>query len=583
MAPPLTVRTLAGDEVIDLVEFERRVQAGEVSPQSLVSWSVETQGRFVPAAELKVYQAHLEPRRAYFSRAFSVNRFPFLTSALIVAAVAAFVHSAKAAPLDIDDMVRLGGKVGPLVLDVGQLWRLLMANVLHRDAVHIGVNLFVFFNVGGALENTYRLADYVFILVASAVSSMLASLWLSDAVSVGASGIVFGCLGAVMIFGFRFRPHLPTRYRRILGDAAVPTVVGFLIIGLTSAGVDNWAHLGGLFGGMASAALLTPRLLAEPRTRWATALRFVPSALVLGVLAMGEPLAAVWLPSFRVERDDRFGLSVPVPATWRQSANRFGALAFSNGLPGVGRATFAAEAIDVPVFGSEELWARRFMAEQLSIEKLGPPITSIDVPPLQKMTLGGRPAARVEATLSEGAERTRMLAVFVTRGATVFRFVWTWPLDYPRYEGVSTKMLERLKFEEPRQLRNARAVALLFPNRPDAVATLGEALRRDGKSDLGAAALRGAVRSEPGNVPWRVALAEAEFERGDVARGCEEARAVALYDPDPASGFELLAACSLARGDVAEALGKLEQAQKAAPGEPRIESALQMLKRLSQN
>ncbi len=136
-------------------------------------------------------------------------------------------------------MVRSGGKVGPLVKDLGDLWRLLTANVLHRDALHLGLNMFVLFNVGGALENTYRTLDYLWLLVFTCIATMTTSLLLNDAVTIGASGMVFGCLGGVVAFGLKYRSVLPARYRSILGDAAIPSVLGLLLIGIRSPGVDN--------------------------------------------------------------------------------------------------------------------------------------------------------------------------------------------------------------------------------------------------------------------------------------------------------------------------------------------------------
>src|SRR5438105_2892866 len=208
MSQPLTLRTDAGDEHLDLGEFEARVRRGEISPQSLVRLPAITGERFVPACELEVFKALHEPKRAYFARAFSVARFPWLTSALILLNLAIYLYTVRLGPLTLDDMVRYGAKADPMVTDLGELWRLFTANFLHRDALHIGLSMFVLFNVGGALENTYRTLDYLWLLVFSAVVAMTTSLLFADSVTLGASGMLYGCMGGVVVFGLKYRSIL---------------------------------------------------------------------------------------------------------------------------------------------------------------------------------------------------------------------------------------------------------------------------------------------------------------------------------------------------------------------------------------
>ena len=307
MADLMTVRSEAGDEVIDVAEFESRVMSGELSPQTLVCWPVLTGDRFVQACDLSVYQQLHEPKRAYFRRAFSLSRCPWLTSGVILLNIAVFLATAHAGTLSVDDMVLSGGKVSPLVADLGQLYRLLTANLLHRDAIHLGLNLFVFFNVGGVLENTYRTLDYLWLLVVAGVATFATSMLINDSITVGSSGMVFGCLGGLVAFGLKHRSLLPARYRNLLGDAPIPTVGGFLLIGLSSRGVDNGAHIGGLMAGLLTGLFLRPRLLAETRHFWwEPGLRALPSLGLLALVVFGETVVGDLLPRWRVERDETY-------------------------------------------------------------------------------------------------------------------------------------------------------------------------------------------------------------------------------------------------------------------------------------
>lgn len=577
MSEPLTLRTEGGDEQLDLAEFEARVRRGEVSPQSLVRHPAVTGDSFVPAAELAIFQGLHEPRRAYFARAFGLNRFPWMTSALILVNLAVYLLTTRAGPLDIDDMVRTGAKVGPLVTDLGQLWRLFTANFLHRDALHIGLNLFVLFNVGGALENTYRPLDYLWLLVFSGLATMTTSLIFADAVSLGASGMVFGCLGGVVVFGLKYRAILPSRYRKVMAEAAIPTVLGLLAIGLTSAGVDNWAHVGGLFAGMLCALFMQPRLLTRPPAWYSPVLRAAPSLSILLAVAMGEPLFGDGLPWMRVEHSDDFGISVPVPRGWRHGANPLGSLALYNGLPGLGRASFAAEAVQMPEGADADAQAAQFLEDRLVPQVLGPEVFRVTPKGTTEARLADRDAVRVQADIEETTGTTHLVAYFVPRGDIVYQLVFTWPAAYPRYAAVVEQMVAGIRLDEHAALRRARADVLLFPNAPEALGRLGEQLRRDGELFPAVEALKAAVRRQPSLLEARCELAQALLQAGELEAGCDAARGALLYGPEEPRALEVDARCALARGQPKLALERLTEAAAHRPGDARLKAAVQRL------
>lgn len=574
MSQPLTLRTEEGDELIDLDEFEARCKRGEISPQSLVKFPPVTGDTFVQACDLPMFQTLHQPRRAYFSRAFRFSRWPWITTAVIFLNLIVYVWTVNQGPLDLDAMVRFGGKAGPLILDVGEFWRLFTANFLHRNALHIGLNMFVLFNVGGALENAYRPLDYLWLLLISGLATMTASLFLADAVSVGASGMVYGCLGGIVIFGLKYRSILPSRYRRVLGEAAIPIVLIFLWIGWTSVGVDNSAHLGGLLAGLVVAPFLRPRLLAErPRSPWSPALRAIPALGLLMVLLFGDTIFAAHLPPLRTERDDKFGISVPVPEQWRRGANRLGQLAYNNGLPDLGRATFAAEA----VIGSEPADAAaealRFCSEDLQPRGVGEGVLKVTPSQPKPAKIGDRDALLVRADFEESFGTTHLLAYFVPRGDVVYRLVFTYPAAYPAYDHVVEQMVAGMRFDEPESVRQARAAALLFPNAGWAWAQLGESLRRIGEFSSAAEALRVAVKADPNDVPVRAQYALALLQSGQIEEGCNAADDAVVYGPKDARALEIAARCELARGDTAAALLRIHTAREFAPQDPRLKTA----------
>ena len=202
MAATVRIRTEQGEEALDLEELEARISRGEIAPFCPVYFPTPEGTRWVKAEDLELFRALFSPARHTFARRFRLTRIPWLTLGLIAANFAVFLAMRAEGPLDTDAMVRWGAKVLPLVGDLGETWRLFTANFIHRDWVHIGFNAFMIFNVGGALENAYRPLDYLALLLASALGYTLTSLaFAGDAISVGASGIAFGCLGAAVVFG----------------------------------------------------------------------------------------------------------------------------------------------------------------------------------------------------------------------------------------------------------------------------------------------------------------------------------------------------------------------------------------------
>lgn len=575
MAGPVTLRTDAGDEDLDLAEFEARLQQGEISPQCLVRLSAVTGEQFVAACELDLYQRLHKPRSAYFRRRFSVDRFPWLTSGLILLNVAVFLATAENGQLGLDAMVRHGAKVGPLIFDLGEVWRLFTANFLHHDALHIGLNMFVLFNVGGVLENTYRALDYLWLLVFTGIATMTTSLFLNDAITVGASGMVFGCLGGVLAFGLKYRSLLPTWYRTLLGDAAIPTVLGLLLIGITSQGVDNWAHVGGLLAGIATGFLMRPRLLASNQRRWwEPAVRAAPSLAVLTVVFLGEPLFfGQVLPRMRLERSEAFGLTMPVPASWSSGADPLGSVAWFNGLSGAGRASFAAEALEMPEGADVNEAARKFVEERLRPRDLGDDVLSVHADAPEAWRVADRDGLRVRVTIKETGGVRRLVVFFVPRGTLVYQLVAESPQGFPRYAQVAQWMVAGLRFTEPRALRLVRGEALLFPNSPDALARLGLALLEQGEGPAAAEALSAAVRGAPAILPYRVALARAFLVSGEIDRACEASQAALTYGPEDAQALEADARCELARGHPRRALERLGQARLAAPTDERLKDA----------
>ena len=139
----------------------------------------------------------------------------------------------------------------------GEYYRLFTSIFLHAGIVHLLCNMYSLYVIGPQVESFYGKIKYLFIFGFSGISGSLLSTALSgnNAVGVGASGAIFGLLGAILYFGYHYRVYLGN----VLKNQIIPLIILNLIIGFTFSGIDNFAHIGGLIGGVfASMAVGVP-------------------------------------------------------------------------------------------------------------------------------------------------------------------------------------------------------------------------------------------------------------------------------------------------------------------------------------
>ncbi|MBD0292658.1 MAG: rhomboid family intramembrane serine protease [Jiangellaceae bacterium] len=156
------------------------------------------------------------------------------------------------------------------VLD-GELYRMLTAAFLHEQWWHIGMNMYALWVLGSLLEPVLGRWRFAALYLLSAVGGSTASLLASGVVSLGASGGVFGLLGALFVVMRRFGRDV----------SAVLVILGInLVLTFVVRNIDWRAHLGGLVTG----AVLAYAFAHAPRAR-RTAYSLAACVVVLGVIA----------------------------------------------------------------------------------------------------------------------------------------------------------------------------------------------------------------------------------------------------------------------------------------------------------
>ena len=172
---------------------------------------------------------------------------PIITCILIAINILIFVLGVF---LNIhEDLIMAFGDYAPLIKE-GEYYRMITSMFLHVDIIHLGVNMYSLYILGKQAESFFGKAKFLIIYLLSGIgASLLSCLLTNGAVSVGASGAIFGILGALLYFGYNFRVYLGSSMVKDI----IPIIAINLFIGAVTPMIDNWAHVGGLITGILTA------------------------------------------------------------------------------------------------------------------------------------------------------------------------------------------------------------------------------------------------------------------------------------------------------------------------------------------
>lgn len=170
-------------------------------------------------------------------------KVPIITTILIVLNVLIFLFGILFGARDF--LINAFAVYGPFIRE-GDFYRLITGIFLHADILHLVFNMYSLYVIGSQIESFFGKTKFILIYLFSGLMGSLLSILLNGNIpSIGASGAIFGLLGAMLYFGYYYRVYLGNT----LTSQIVPIILVNLLIGFTSSGIDNFGHIGGLIGG----------------------------------------------------------------------------------------------------------------------------------------------------------------------------------------------------------------------------------------------------------------------------------------------------------------------------------------------
>ncbi len=199
----------------------------------------------------------IEAERTRQMKAIYLFGKPIITySLIIINAIIFLLMTLNGGSTSIKTLLEFGA-IEPYLITQGQYWRLLTPIFLHIGFIHFALNNLAIYYIGRLTEKIYGSSRFLVIyLLAGIIGNISSFLFLPTVIGAGASGAIFGLLGALLYFGY---VH-PTLFIRTIGKDIVFIIGINVLFGLSVPSVNMYAHMGGLIGGfLASAIVYLPK------------------------------------------------------------------------------------------------------------------------------------------------------------------------------------------------------------------------------------------------------------------------------------------------------------------------------------
>jgi rhomboid protease GluP len=230
-------------------------------------------------------------RTASFTDAVTITCIVLYVASLLVDPAAALrPHGFMGFLSPGDRALWLLGAAGAIPWHHGHWWTLITGIYLHGALLHILFNVLWIRQLGPAVEDLYGQARLVIVFTLSGVLGYALSNFVGIPFTIGASGSIFGLLGAMVAYG---RKRGGTFGAMVLRQYGIWAAILFVFGLLPGTGANNYAHAGGFIGGLAAGFVLS----FEDLRRESVLERVIAGALVAltalaFVLAIGSAILA---------------------------------------------------------------------------------------------------------------------------------------------------------------------------------------------------------------------------------------------------------------------------------------------------
>ena len=220
---------------------------------------------------------------------------PLLLTACILVFVVMVMRGVNPFLPSAQQLLSWGANNGTRVVLRHEAWRLPASVFIHGGLIHLAVNMWCLFNIGPLVERLFGNVVTAVLYLAAGVGGAIASMaTLPVRISVGASGAIFGLLGALLAFLLINRRSVPATVLSPLRSSALSFVVFNTLFAAAVPNIDQWAHMGGLVTGFLGGLVLI-RPWPVIRSRWLTLRRLTLGLALVGAV-LGAGFAAVqWI------------------------------------------------------------------------------------------------------------------------------------------------------------------------------------------------------------------------------------------------------------------------------------------------
>jgi rhomboid protease GluP len=182
---------------------------------------------------------------------FSKKR-PIITYALLISNFILFLtmimSGANMLSLPATTLYEFGGLTNYETMgNLSELYRLVVSIFLHGGIIHLIFNMYALYIIGPQIESFFGKTKYLIIYLGSGIIGNLLSMLfqVNGEISIGASGAIFGLLGALVYFGYHYRVYLGS----VIKSQIIPLIIINFVIMFMMPGINIAAHFGGLLGG----------------------------------------------------------------------------------------------------------------------------------------------------------------------------------------------------------------------------------------------------------------------------------------------------------------------------------------------